>query len=817
MPILTVLDHAADRLQTKNFETGESYSKSSRLLGVRRLKFRTLRKLKKHLQLLAAQPTACVIRGTPNTEHPTRRRKTHFNDAPQAWVMLDIDALRLPKHLQASTYSNEHAAYAITQLPIEFQGVSCVWQASASAGRDHKTLKLHLWFMLDRALTAAELRVWLKSCKAIDPSTLRCVQPHYTADPIGASFYSGERLGLLRSALDAVPVPAEIAAPEHPDAAEIPQRQPGTANVSRETIERSLEKAEQRAQLALDECSVAYQTAYEIGTILGPSVALETWNDAEYGHEAWRTVGENVAKRWGCLVAGVPGASHGDELYTRRVFSGIEYGVEQERRRRNLVPDSQLATAKTVCEKLMRRMSANRGSIATLQEVGKQLGRYSGLVGKEALTRQLMDASCLSELQVTEALEAGASDPVPSDEWRNGLLMRGKLLDEITPCDSNLRLIFQQYPFFMRSFRFNARSKKLEASDDCVLGLRGDVNEDELPGKLVDWLRSLGCPNVGINQAYSVFRSIVSDIEHYDPFIEMFPEALLSRKDAEAELAKLEPRLDTWLCDHFGARDKPFTRLAASKTLIAAVARAVEPGCQVDTMLVLQGEQGIGKTQVLRRLAGVIAHGYQELLDMKDKDSLITMNDGLIVEVSELKALRYSHEETSKAFLSRQRDRIRAPYARAAQDFDRRVIFIGTTNDDEFLSDHQNRRYWPVTCTSICKLSKKQADALWREAALRYASGEQWWLESTDEKELQRKHVSKFRYVDMIEEQLAALLRGKRETTMHEVCRALFPDRPIGTHASDRRVIQALRVLGWRVGRRKNNVRIWVATKATSV
>ena len=809
MPILTVLDHADNKPQTKNFETGATYAKSKQVLGFEQHTFHNTKGLKKILQLLAARSASCVIRGEPGAdlEVPCRRNKSNFTDTAQAWVMLDIDKLAAPKHLRALPYTDEHAAYAASTLPDAFQGVSCVWQASASAGKDPKVLKLHLWYLLDRPLTAAELRVWLKGA-AIDPSTLRCVQPHYTADPIGADWYVGPRIGRLRGALRRVPVPDFGDVQEHASSTEMPLRPDGCVDIARETIERALKAATRRAQAELDNSSVVYQSAYTIGTILGPSVAMQTWNDAEHGHETWRQLGATSAEDWATKIAALPGA-HPYDVYYARVYSGIEWGVARERERLSLQSqksaDAILAATKSLRESLLRKAGRNVGSLQKMQQVARELGKYVHLQKREDVVAMLAIESGFSEQQVSDALEAGEANPVDASAWREGLLFNAKRPDEIEAVDSNLLQIYESYPGFKNGFRFNVRTKQLEAQIGNPLGIEGNVNFDALPGLLVTWLKSIGCAKAGLNGAYATFRAAMHGFTKYDPFIELFPECEWLLSEAAQAWADMPHKLDTWLIDHFGCKDTPYVRMVGAKALISAVARAVNPGAQVDTLLILQGAEGIGKTQVLKRLGNVVTHGYQELLDMRDKDAVIAMNDGLIVEVSELKALRYTNEETAKAFFSRQRDRLRAPYARAAEDYDRRIIFVGTTNDHEFLGDGRNRRYWPVKCVTSCKMTKKQARALWREAALRYACGEQWWLEGAEERELQLNAVSQFRMEDVLEVVLAPWLKHKDAVKMLDVLSAV-PER-YRAQASPQRIGRVLRQLGFAV---RSKRRIWV-------
>jgi predicted P-loop ATPase len=809
MHSLTVLSYSSRHAQTKNLKTGETYSKTKRVLGSDVVRFKRLRDLVSVLQLLAAEPNQCVIRGQLRRDAPTplRRRKSHFDDKPVSWVMLDIDSLRLPKHLRSVPYTAEHAAFAASSLPAEFSGVSCVWQASASAGVDARQLKMHLWFVLDRPLTAAQLRVWLRGA-AIDHSTLKSTQPHYTAAPLGAdSVYVGERVGLMRGALKRVPVPDIGAAQEYDVGDVVPQRKNDCVDVARETEQKLTKQAERRARLELENCVVGYESALKIGAILGPSVALKTWNDAEHGHETWKAHAATSAEEWGRLVAEARNVPDSAEYYGERVLTGIKFGVIAERNRRNELTLAQVSATKAVCDKLLRQLGANAGSLSTLQKVGKDIGKRIDTSERKAVLAKMQTESGFSEQQCSEALAAGEAEPIDKSAWRDGLVMTGKLLDVISDCDSNLRSIFANHPDFQSSFRRNVRTRKLEAVEGNALGIEAGVpNPGYLPGIILDWLSGLGCKMASLRSVRAVLDTVA--VTEYDPFLELFPEVLYTRKQARKALKSVEPKLDTWLTDHFGCADTELNRLFASKTLIAAAARAARPGEQVDSLLVLQGGQGIGKTSVVRTLGQVIGKlGYQELLNIHDKDDVLRANQGLCVEVSELKATRKDIEAT-KAFISRMTDRIRSPYGHVSEDFDRRVVFIGTTNILEFLTDDENRRYWPVECTKRCLMTQEQATALWREAALRYAAGELWYLQGAEE-QLQVDASKRYRSVSSVEECLKAWLKDKTQVSYVAISEAVR--NTCERYVSDQDIAAALRVMRWRskrIGPSKRSV--WV-------
>jgi len=122
-----------------------------------------------------------------------------------------------------------------------------------------------------------------------------------------------------------------------------------------------------------------------------------------------------------------------------------------------------------------------------------------------------------------------------------------------------------------------------------------------------------------------------------------------------------------------------------------------------------------------------------------------------IMELSELQAFGKADIEKIKSFISRTEDRIRPAYARRVETFQRRCIFIGTTNDTEYLKDETgNRRYWPVRC-EIKKINipalEKEVDQLWAEAVVLWRKGEKLYLDKTEQEVLAVEEQSS-RYAD---------------------------------------------------------------------
>jgi predicted P-loop ATPase len=194
-----------------------------------------------------------------------------------------------------------------------------------------------------------------------------------------------------------------------------------------------------------------------------------------------------------------------------------------------------------------------------------------------------------------------------------------------------------------------------------------------------------------------------------------------------------ESRLDRMLIDYAGSPDTQYVREVTKNTLIAAVARVFEPGCQHDSMLVLEGKQGTGKTSLVRILGDKYYADIKiDLLGLKD--TIQGMQGHWLLEASELEFLRRHEAQAIKRFLTLTHDVVRMPYNRYTEEFPRQSIFIGTVNPEAgegYLSDTEgNRRFWPVATNGDLDLEGLQRDReqLFAEAYHRYKAGEKWHI-----------------------------------------------------------------------------------------
>ena len=192
-------------------------------------------------------------------------------------------------------------------------------------------------------------------------------------------------------------------------------------------------------------------------------------------------------------------------------------------------------------------------------------------------------------------------------------------------------------------------------------------------------------------------------------------------------------RLDTILIDYLGAEDTTFVRAVTRKTLCAAVARVYEPGKKFDSILVLNGPQGIGKSTLFGILGKEWYSDSLSIADMRDKAAAEKLQGYWILELGELAGIRKVDVETVKSFITRTDDKFRKSYGVNVESHPRTNIIVGSTNSESgFLRDVTgNRRFWPVHVTGNGKYNAweiKNVDQVWAEAIERYHAGEKLFL-----------------------------------------------------------------------------------------
>ena len=253
------------------------------------------------------------------------------------------------------------------------------------------------------------------------------------------------------------------------------------------------------------------------------------------------------------------------------------------------------------------------------------------------------------------------------------------------------------------------------------------------------------------------------------------------------------PRVDTLLVDYLGAEDSEYTRAVTRKALVAAVARIYRPGCKFDYMLTIRGRQGLGKSALIAKLGG--PWFSDTFSTMQGKEAYEQVLGVWIMEVGELAGMRKAEAETIKLYISKQTDRFRPAYGRRLQEFPRQCIFIGTTNETQFLRDTTgNRRFWVVDTPNDPardmweELTPETVRQVWGEAVELYKKGEDLYLPRELEKvarEVQEAYEEENPRVGIVAEYLDRLLPDDWEGQDLYTRRQWLETDAEGTHRRD--------------------------------
>lgn len=269
--------------------------------------------------------------------------------------------------------------------------------------------------------------------------------------------------------------------------------------------------------------------------------------------------------------------------------------------------------------------------------------------------------------------------------------------------------------------------------------------------------------------------------------------------------------------DHWGVecgdyQPADYVHAASRNFFIGLVTRIFQPGCQLDTMVVFEGEQGIRKTSALRVLVGdtwyMTAHE-----SVTRKDFFESLRGKWLVEIQEMDAFRNAEISRVKAVISTPTDRYRPSYGRTARDYPRQCVFVGTTNKDDWGNDDTGlRRFWPIRCGEVnidtLKASRTQ---LLAEAVECFRKGLTWWEMPASTLEVQADRQSESAWASLV---LLGLL-GYTETTVTDVLiRILKHDPSQITRSSELMVGRILRLAKWTKRNRRRDGKqgtIWLA------
>jgi len=194
-----------------------------------------------------------------------------------------------------------------------------------------------------------------------------------------------------------------------------------------------------------------------------------------------------------------------------------------------------------------------------------------------------------------------------------------------------------------------------------------------------------------------------------------------------------ERRIDS-LCARALGNHGELQAVLVRRWLIAAVARAMRPGCKADNMLVLHGKQGAGKSTFFAVLGGAWFTDSLDTGNGIDKDALITAHGYWVCEMAELDGITSKQDFNHlKALVSTAVDTLRRPYGLNPKPMARGFVFCGTTNTGDFIRDESGaRRQWIIEVMQPVDvdLVRAEREQLWAEAVAAYRAGEPWWFDA---------------------------------------------------------------------------------------
>lgn len=429
-------------------------------------------------------------------------------------------------------------------------------------------------------------------------------------------------------------------------------------------------------------------------------------------------------------------------------------------------------------------------TLASMEGAGdenwKEKARYSFLRASERRAKSDAQSAVASKF-----FEAENDDEL----WKTQLSkleVKGKTV--IENHTGNLELILRHAPEFKETIRYNELRREIEVSGGPLAGQSADTMDTALSNYLFapPWGSRFSRDNCAAAILYRAMQA------KYDPVRE-YLESLPVWDGVR--------RLDSVLLQYAQAEgNTEHIRTITRKWFISAVARALQPGCQVDTVLVLQGEQGGGKTSFVRTLGNGFA--VETRLDIANKDSVMIATANWIVELSELAALKKSDMESVRAFVTTREDQIRLPYGRSVTCLPRRCVFVGTTNALTPLVDQEgNRRFWVVSVGDVdIPGLERVREQLWAEAVHAFRSGEAWWLTKEEAKiaaveasYYQAENVIESSFIDWLDKQE----KQPRELSTHEVAAKVLMLLPAQqTPQILQQVARVLHTCGWKKTRK---------------
>lgn len=319
-------------------------------------------------------------------------------------------------------------------------------------------------------------------------------------------------------------------------------------------------------------------------------------------------------------------------------------------------------------------------------------------------------------MMLTKLLAQNATSEINSKNWKDNLIKsdKGKIENNI----DNYILFLNECSKYKGQLKYNEflQQKEIFQREFTDFDLNNIYNDCERETSL---------------STHSKIDSAISEVfdnNRYNPIINYLNSLTW---DGTERIANLFINL-------LDADDSLLNKEMTKKWFIAAVKRVYEPGCKFDNMIVLQGEQGIGKSSICELISKSFFNTIS-LDEIGNKDLVDKLNKTWIAIIDEMDTFNRKEMSTIKTFLSVSQDSVRLAYGRNTNIFKRHCVFIGSTNDETFLRDSTSsveRRFWVIKCnkqemdSKIREtLTEDYISQLWAEAVYHYKQDKNQYLD----------------------------------------------------------------------------------------
>lgn len=408
----------------------------------------------------------------------------------------------------------------------------------------------------------------------------------------------------------------------------------------------------------------------------------------------------------------------------------------------------------------------------------------------------------------SHADEADRNPNSHDHDWR--IVLTRDHFGNVKPTLRNALSILQNDPILKNSLVLDEFAGKVEVMRDLPGAAKGWLNDAHVRAILV---------HVEANYSVALFTSTAFDA--------VYMAAGLNRRHAVRDyLSGLKwdgvERISTWLEVFARVEGNEYTRAIGRKWLIGAVARVFEPGCQVDHVLVIEGEQRGGKTSLFLALSPHPDWILTTGVELGHKDAYILIKNKWLVILDELGSISAGSIEKIKSFITARVDSYVPKYGREGIDQLRVCVFGGTVNPDGagYLKDSTGGgRFWPVfspaTADDPLDLRElgRMRDQIWAEAVAAYRAGERWHIEDLGVLAAARTEQEDRRQRDPWEEVIAReLVREEWRlsgVTVREILTAIGLPAERATKGDSMRVARIMRGMGWYVAKRTADARVY--------